>query len=113
MNRIRTAIMASGLAAAALLGAAWVTTPEASADVSASCRLHLERVEQATGQRITPVEDLRYWLARGQKPRYCSEQDAQQTSETRQRQPEEKTDDDSRPWRRDRFGFHCTWRGCG
>lgn len=82
-------VLAPGLIVGALLGAAWVSTPEASADVSTSCRLHLERVEAATGQRITAAEDRRYWLERGQPARYCSESDSEADGSGRATAPPE------------------------
>ncbi|ATN88435.1 hypothetical protein SEA_DALMATIAN_83 [Mycobacterium phage Dalmatian] len=54
----------------------------AHAEVSAECRLHLERVEAATGQHVTAAADRRHWLERGQKSLYCSEQDANEDPES-------------------------------
>lgn len=60
-----------------VLGAAVVIIhpAPAQAEVSATCKLHLERVSKATGQIVTAAADRRHWAARGQVSQYCSEQD--------------------------------------
>ena len=88
-----------GLIVVGLLAGALVWfTPDAHAEVSASCRVHLQHVQEATGKHVTAAEDRRHWLDRGQKSMYCSEQDAAESSTTQatDSSSDEKHDDKSR-----------------
>lgn len=86
------------LLAGVITALAFVTVTYAApahAEVSAGCRLHLERVEAATGKRVTAAEDRRHWLERGQPAIYCSEEDARQDGSADQASAEEEYTADS------------------
>lgn len=106
----------AAVGALAALGAMLLASPDADAEVSALCRVHLERVEAATGKHVSAAEDRRHWLERGQKAIYCSEDDARQDPEPKREEPkreepkrddrgDERSEDNRR--RTDEPGYHC------
>lgn len=102
VNRLKMAVIGPSFVAGALLGAAWMSTPDAHAAIDCEVR-SAAHVAEHGGM----AADNAYHIAHGQRP--TCDGSSQSTSNDDSR----RNDDNDRPWKRDRIGFHCTWRGCG
>jgi hypothetical protein len=89
------------LAGIASVGAMLLASPPEASAISPGCRLHLERVEAATGRHVSAAEDRRHWLSQGQKPMYCSEADANEASNGTVRERSEEPRKETSEARRD------------
>lgn len=101
MSKIWVRFLALLITLGALIAAACMPAPEANA---LPCE---HRSAKHVAEHGGTAEDSRYHVSRGELPT-CGEQEQSQASENKRDR-----DDDGKRWRRDEWGFHCTWRGCG
>ena len=76
--------MIAMLVAIFIAGAVTAPISEADGTLSPGCRAHLERVSASVGREVSAAEDRRYWAARGQKAKYCSDEDERRDSQQRE-----------------------------